>query len=422
MIDLNRIISLTNEFLDIPSSISYEKPFLDYLQKKAENLGYDIFRKKNEYLVIKPKKNNIKKDKLEKNNIKKNKKDKYLFSVHIDRHSVIKNEKNDLEFLAFYLKKKLDIPFLKDQVKKNEEFFFLDFKKKNLNFEVLGENIIFKNDGLKFFKLKKEGFDSYYETIALRYTKEECISYNQNSGEKLNSFKLIRNFIDVSEDGVYFKGDKQLDKEDKIFMMKSQIYEDEKYISGQIDNVISVACLFYLLETMNFEEEIIFTTKEEIGLSYICVVDYIKNYNFYTDFNYYLPKKKIKFEMSYLFKRNFFYTHKLIVLDTSPYFNLEKEKKGFLTLRKGDEYGEFDLLLLDKLKNILQRNDINFDIKTSFKGKTELGKILNNINQKISSTTLQLPTMNYHTIYETCSKDSLHNFIKILKLILEKNK
>lgn len=379
MIDINRIVSITNEFLKVPSSIAYEKPFLDYLQKRAENLGYNIFRKDDFYLVIKPKNKETTSSK--------------LFSVHIDRHSVIKNEKGDLEHLAFNLKKRLGLIFLRDEVKNPEENLFTELKNNNVEFDLKGEFVLFKREGLKPVKLKRDGLDTYYETVALRYTKEDCFSYDDITGEILNEFKLIRNIINVEEDGVYFKTDRSLTENDNIFMMKSQIYEEEKFLSGQIDNVISAACLFYLMEKGEFNEEIIFTTQEEIGKSYECVLDYVN-----LDENFH---------------------KKIIVLDTSPYSNLEKQPPGFLTLRNGDENGEFDQDLVLEIKNLLDENKLNYDFKSSFFGRTELGRVSSESGGKVNGITLQLPSMNYHTIFETCSKKSLENYVFVIKKLLE---
>lgn len=381
MIDLNRIIELMDEFLQIPSSISFEKPFLDYLEKKTKNLGYNVIKKDNSYLVVKPRKERIK--------------SKYLFSVHIDRHSVIKNDYGNLEYLAFYLKKKLGLPFLKDEIKSSEENLFLELKEKDFLFENFGEFLVFKRDGFRPVKLKRDGLDTYYETIALRYTKEECVSYDEDSGEKFEEYKLIRNEIDVENDGVYFFSNKKLGVNQKVFMMKSSIYQNENLVSGQIDNVISAAILFYLLEKGDFHEEIIFTTQEEIGKSFECVIDYA---NFLDVFD-----------------------KKIVILDTSPYSNLANQKSGFLTLRYGDENGGFDSELVLKLKNILEENEINFDFKPSFLGRTELGRVSSESKGRVNGCTLQLPSMNYHTIFETCSKKSLENYVFVLEKLLERN-
>jgi hypothetical protein len=88
---------------------------------------------------------------------------------------------------------------------------------------------------------------------------------------------------------------------------------------------------------------------------------------------------------------------KLIVLDTSPYLNFKNKEKGFLTLRKGDERGGFDIKLFELIKKISKENNIPTEIKPSSLGNTEFGKVTLMTNNKINSITIQLPTMNYHT-------------------------
>ena len=75
-IDTKRIIKICDDFLQIPSVTCYELPFLNYLDNKIKELGYETILK-NRYLVVKPK-----------NNINS----RYIFSAHIDRHGLIKND------------------------------------------------------------------------------------------------------------------------------------------------------------------------------------------------------------------------------------------------------------------------------------------------------------------------------------------
>ena len=50
---IKEIFEIVNEFLKIQSLINYEKPFLDYLEKEIDLLGYKTLRDKNNYLVVK---------------------------------------------------------------------------------------------------------------------------------------------------------------------------------------------------------------------------------------------------------------------------------------------------------------------------------------------------------------------------------
>ena len=374
--DINNIIQICEEFMKIPSSICSEGPFLNYLKNEIEKLGYETQLKK-DYLVVNPQKNS-----------------KYLFSAHIDRHAVIKNEKGQIVHLANYLRKKKGIKFRRESIQKTENKLVKkinqlskDDMKLNLDKFFLTASI--DNKTIKFLKDDSINLD---EMFAVRYVKEEIVSYEPKSGKIKNEYKILRYDLDYPNRQIIFETDKKPKITDKYFMMKSSIIKKKSYFFGQIDNAISAAVLFYLLKTNQFEEQIIFTTKEEIADSWRCVDDYIKN-----------SKNK---------------NMNLIVLDTSPYSDLDEYGEGFITLRYGDERAGFDKNLVNKIKNKLISMGVSYDFKPSYMGRTELGKLAQETNNKINGTTLQLPTKNYHTLYETASYKSLKNYYKIIKSVI----
>jgi putative aminopeptidase FrvX len=329
--EVKEILKITNEFLKIPSVIEHEKPFLDFLEKKFKKLGYNVFRTKR-YLVIK--------------SLNENK--KYLFSSHIDRQGFILNNKNEVEYCAHFYKKKYKLEF-------------------------------------------KKNFPEQYTIVALRYTREKLISYDVSSGKKLNKFKSLRYETDWKKHKVILDLDKKLKEEDKIFMLESKINILNNYFFAQIDNVISAAVLYYIAKNNKIKNDIIFTTREEIGKSYENPINYLNR-----------------------IKRNL----KIIVLDTSPYENFNNKKEGFLTLREGDENGMFDKELLLNIKKIIKNYKVPIHFKPSNTGMTELGRITSISNGKYTGITIQLPTMNYHTTFETSTFESLENYYKIIKKLI----
>jgi putative aminopeptidase FrvX len=370
--DTKNIIKRTNKFLKIPSSVTYEKPFLDFLEKKAKQYGYETILEER-YLVIKP----------------KNLITKYLFSAHIDRHSLIKNENNELEYLAFYLKKKRGDIFMHEKNEVLEEEFISKLSKMYVDAEIsLQEDfVLVKQKNKPNLKFQRSGRKTFFESVGLRHTKESISSYNPNTGEILQSYTTLRNSVSVDEKKVIYDTNMPLKEEDKIFMFNSKAEEIGNLVSGQLDNVISAACIFELIETQTLQQEVIFTTEEEIGTSWECIKDYSEKHN-----------SKLK----------------LVVLDTSPYTTLENYPLGYLTLREGDERAEFDLELVSSIKKIVDEENIPTHYKPSFIGNTELGKVVLETKGKINGVTLQLPTTNYHTTYETCTKESLENYMKII--------
>ncbi len=318
---VKEILNITNDFLKVPSVICYEKPFLNYLNKKISKLGYKTILKEN-YLIVKP---------------KENINSKYLFSAHIDRQGLVRNKDNKLEYAAFYFKKI-----------NNSEF-------------------------------KKDYYD-FYLSCAQRYVNDNIISYSKKKT------KITRYNLDWKNKLVTFHTLKNLKGE--VFGFDSKIQVKDNLFFGQIDNVISVAVLFYLLKTTNFNCEIIFTTQEEIGKSYLNVLDYLKNRDSKLD---------------------------IITLDTSPYENFNEYEKGFLTLREGDENGTFNLDLVNKIEEFLKKQKVPIHFKSKEMGMTELGRISTESKGKFNGASIQLPTLNYHTNYETSTFESLGSYLKVIK-------
>lgn len=336
-IDVNKILKICDDFLQVPSVIEFEKPFLDYLNLKAKNLGYQTILKNN-FLVVKKK-------------INSQIESKYLFSAHIDRHGLILNDDKQIENCSFYFKKKYNLKFTRDT-------------------------------------------PDFYLSAAQRYTNVNISSFNEILGKIFNKFKTLRYNLDWKNKLVTFNLNKNLTSDDKIFMFNSNIILKDNLFFGQIDNVISVAVMFYILENFDFTDEMIFTTREEIGKSWECVDEYVRDYD--------------KFNL------------KLVVLDTSPYENFNGKDKGFLVLREGDENGDFDLNMVEDMKLFLNSNKIPFYFKSKTNGMTELGRVSSESKGKINGITLQLPSLNYHTTYETSTIESLENYTKVILNLLEK--
>jgi hypothetical protein len=393
MKNVKKIVELTREFLTIPSSINYEKPFLKYLQKRAKSLGYKTILE-DTYLVVKPQDNPY---------------THTLFSAHIDRHSLIKNSEGELEYLAFYLKKQMSSKFKFEEIHDLEHDVVNKINQlENIKCQLRDDFFVIKENDKTLLKMERTGRKIFFESVGLRHTHEKIKSYNPNTGKILRSYETGRYDISIKDKKVIFDTIKPLKRGDNIFMFDSGINFNKKLISGQIDNVISAATIFVLMEERLFTQEAIFTTGEEIGESWKCIQDYYVKNNL-------LKKSKstetLVDDMGLAFNKKL----DLVVIDTSPYLGLDEKPRGFLTLRNGDERGGFDEKQFREIKRILKRKNIPIDLKPSDTGNTELGKLTKETKGKINGITLQLPTTNYHTTYETCTKESLKNYYRVIK-------
>lgn len=377
MKDTEEVLRICNEFLSIPSVIGHETPFLRYLEEKIRQLGYSTLLKE-DHLIINP----------------YTEKSGLLFSVHVDRHGFIRKQDNSIEYIAFDMKKKKGIKFKREEIEEDEKELVEELSKHLPHFQVtlLKEYLRFKSaeHDLKF---TRQGGESFFEKVGLRYTGENIVSYNEKTGNKINEFRITRHDISPEKKKVNFEVDKPLSNNDKIFMLKPFLKIDNDKFYGQIDNVISAAVIYYFLKNYEVSSEIIFTTKEETGESYEQVLDYFNK-----------GKKDMR----------------LAVLDTSPYGDLTEREKGFITLRKGDERHGYDSVLVEEIREKLANKKISFDFKPSFIGRTELGKVSEMTKGKVTGLTLQLPTTNYHSNYETATLKSLENYMEAIEILVKK--
>lgn len=176
---------------------------------------------------------------------------------------------------------------------------------------------------------------------------------------------------------------------------------ENNLVSAQLDNVVSVALILNLYQ-LGYQGTAFFTASEEAGKSWRFLLEYFRRFNIDTN--------------------------ELLVLDTSPYKNIEDITYLDVVLRNRDQNGYFRSPLKNKIKRICLENRINYHYKDAYLknqydqkgiqggslGVTELGRIIKATKGQIQGTTLQLPTIGYHTTKETATSKSVEMMIKIL--------
>tara|TARA_R110002012_G_scaffold66476_6_gene173615 strand:+ start:27770 stop:28855 length:1086 start_codon:yes stop_codon:yes gene_type:complete len=186
----------------------------------------------------------------------------------------------------------------------------------------------------------------------------------------------------------------------------------EGRVSAQLDNVLMVAVVVYLF-SQGYQGTAFFTAQEEAGRSWRYLADW-----FY------------RVEQA---------TKKLIVLDTSPFGEDEKEASDSeIILRHKDATADFDEKMVAEIAAASEK----LGIKTVYKdifiehhneqrlvdgkkplslGRTELGRIIEGTDGLISGATIQIPTTGYHTSEETASLQSIAMAINLLKEVLKES-
>ena len=125
-----------------------------------------------------------------------------------------------------------------------------------------------------------------------------------------------------------------------------------------------------------------------------------------------------------------------MVLDTSPYNAIEDINSLDIVLRNRDANAVFRSPLKNRIKNIAIEEHIKYHFKDAYLknkmkqtgvkgslGTTELGRLIHATKGEIQGATLQIPTIGYHTAYETTSVRAVESMIKVLqRLYIETEK
>ena len=242
-----------------------------------------------------------------------------------------------------------------------------------------------------------------------RFVNEKVQAYEPWSGTYLGMGEIKETYLCERRNNIIFKVDgfEYLFPGTPIAFMDKLEFKDD-LISAQLDNVISVAIMIYMYH-LGYKGTAFFTASEEAGKSWRFLLEYFRRFD-------------IK-------------TNELLVLDTSPYASLEDMQNLDVILRHRDENAVFKSPLKNTIKKIAIQEGIKYHFKDAYLknimkqtgkkgslGTTELGRIIHATKGEIQGTTLQLPTIGYHTVNETTSIKSVESMIIILsKLYIENN-
>ncbi len=292
--------------------------------------------------------------------------DSGYISAHADRHGLICTGHNEFQYAAFIAKNQADL-------------------------------------------LGNSNSEKLLQNFEMRFVGQKVQAYEPWSGNYLGLGKITDAFLCNRRNNIIFKVDdfNHLFPGTPIaFMDKLEINDD--MILAQLDNVISVAIIIYLYQ-IGFKGTAFFTASEEAGKSWRFLLEYFKRF----DIN----------------------TNELLVLDTSPYDKLSDISYLDVILRNRDENSYFRSPLKSKIKKICIEEKISYHYKDAHikniiaqtgnkrsLGVTELGRIIHATKGYIQGTTLQIPTIGYHTSKETAYKKSIDKVILILKKLYIENK
>jgi len=343
---IKKILAKTDEYLHVPAVVRFEQPFIRHLAADFNGEAY-VVEKHDRFLVV----------------YRKGSKSPKILTAHIDRHGIVTNQDGNFEYAAFNAEKHYGI----------------------------------SNDS------SEEEFTESGESLL----NEQVYAYNLN-GNVLDEGRVKSFSYDFDRKNLMFEMDglKSLPNGTPI-ALKSPLVVQDGNISSQIDNALSVAVAYQLIQD-GFDGRVIFTPEEEIGRSWQHIVSYLSSFE--------TPPKEI------------------ITLDTTPYDTTGALQEGLIVLRNKDEHGIFNSDLVDSLRATCDREGIRYEFKDEFieaqnarlpegskpkkLGRTELGRIVKHTNGRYNGATIQLPTINYHTNRETTSELALQNYYQTLLKLL----
>ncbi len=238
--------------------------------------------------------------------------------------------------------------------------------------------------------------------IGDRFNGEDVFAYDPETGEKLGEGQISRSGPNMIDDNCIFKveGMETMPVNIPIGYARTA-FSDGKYLKGQIDNVVSLGVIYVLFQN-GFQGTALFTCEEEIGKSWVHITDWLEN-------------NKIE-------------STELIILDTSPFRESSAVEESSVILRNRDKNAIFNKDITEKIKQRCEDKNIPFQFKdeyliergTSVKGlgSTELGRIIQKSEGRWSGATIQIPTTEYHTSYETTSRKCIETYYALLQNIL----
>lgn len=243
------------------------------------------------------------------------------------------------------------------------------------------------------------------KAISKRFEDEHVYAYNPETGERLCEGKIESCEASMENgDSIFHLHNIAAMPKDIPIAYAREAEIEGNMLKGQIDNALSLGTIYTLFKN-GFQGTALLTTEEEIGKSWIHMTDW-------------LQENKVE-------------TQELIIIDTSPYRENGPINDGMITLRNRDKSAVFNADLVQKIKQRCEALNLIYQVKDEYflslgleikdLGSTELGRIVQNTDNRWSGATIQIPTLEYHTSFETTSQQCIESFYALLHDILVEN-
>jgi len=343
--DFQHFLDILKHLVRHPSVVGAEHPFFRVLQRELEETGASVTLYQGILVAEGSRPHEM------------------FLSAHCDRHGLVCTGPNEFQYAAYVANRRGDL---------------------------LGNSIS----------------EKMFSKVVDRFTGRRAFAYEFTSGIYLGAGEISKAFMCPHRANMVF----EVDGLEHIRAGTPVAYQDRLsvdggLISGQLDNVLTVAMLIYLFRT-GYTGTAFFTAQEEAGRSWRFLLEWFNRFHPTTD--------------------------NLIVLDTSPFASIEEASAQLVVLRRKDANGSFSPATTSRLSAICDELEINFNYKDQVIeninkeresegldarsiGSTELGRIVAASEGRIQGTTLQVPTTGYHTVDETASIEAVKAVLDVLK-------
>jgi len=285
-----------------------------------------------------------------------------MYSAHIDRHGLVCTGPNEFQYAAFVAGSRSDL---------------------------LGNSVS----------------EELMNKIGDRFPHIPVMAYEPWSGAYRGAGRITHSYICNNRNNLIFEveGLKHLVAGTPVAFSDRLRIENGLFV-GQLDNVLTAAMLVHLFD-LGFQGTCFFTAQEEAGKSWRYLLEW--------------------------FRRFGGSTNSLIVVDTSPYSDIATASQQQVVLRTCDANAAFNLETTQRLEQLCVKEGIRFSYKDKFieednrklisqgqaprsLGSTEMGRITAASKEFVHGTTLQIPTIGYHTMEESASIDACEAFLRLL--------
>ncbi|GAB4553343.1 MAG: peptidase M42 [Phycisphaerales bacterium] len=344
-----RVIQKTLEYLDRPAVVGFERPFLEFMEREFARLGCETTLK----------------DTLLECNAPGGRHE--IICIHADRHGLIHTSPGVFEYAAWIAR---------------DEYASED----------------------------RPTSPATAVRVCTRFVDEPVLAYDPVTGAALARAVTRSARYDEEEAKLTFPIPefRSLPLNIPVCFRRMTVLDHET-LSGQLDNAISAAIAFALVER-GFGGRVLFTTEEEIGRSWIHAKDHLDDLDIRTD--------------------------RLIVLDTSPYYVTEAIDRGYVVLRRRDAHAAFNPVFVEELAHACERVGVPYEYKDDYidrrnaqreldgdtplsYGSTELGRLVSATEGEITGATIQIPTYGYHSNSESTSTLAIDHVIRLLAEVLK---